>query len=104
MIQNGIYRYAHEGMGGGVVEMEVKETPTAFTFRLLKNTCRYSPAHVDMLFAKSDKAVVRKHGSRHAMRFSSAFDDYFVIYPFQAGIPFLFELVKEEARGLDYSL
>ncbi len=99
VIQNGIYRYTHEEMGGGVIELDVKETEKAFKFKLLKNTCRYSPAHVDMLFAKSDKAVVRKHGSRHAMRFSSVFDDYFVIYPFQAGIPFLFELVKDDQKG-----
>ena len=104
VIQNGVYRYTHEDMGGGVIELDVKETEKAFKFTLIKNTCHYSPAHMDMLFAKSDKAVVRKQGSRHAMRFSSAFDDYFVIYPFQAGIPFLFELVKEEAHGLDHSL
>jgi len=95
MIQNGIYRYAHEGMGGGVVEMEVKETPTAFTFRLLKNTCRYSPAHIDMLFSKSDRVINKKKGGRHPMRFCEGYDDWFVLYPFQAGIPFLFDLVKD---------
>lgn len=97
VIQNGIYRYKHEEMGGGIIELDVKETENAFVLKLRKNTCRYSPAHMDMLFSKSDRAVVRKTGSRHAMRFCENFDDWFIIYPFQAGIPFLFELVKGES-------
>lgn len=99
VIENGVYRYTHEDMGGGVIELYVKETEKAFILKLLKNTCRYSPAHIDMLFKKSDRVIVRKYESRHAMRFSAGFHDYFVIYPFQAGIPFLFELVKDDQKG-----
>ena len=104
LIRNGAYRYTHEGMGGGVIELDVRVTDRAFTFKLLKNTCRYSPAQMDQLFAKSDKVVIGKYRSQHAMCFSEHFDDWFVIYPFRSGIPFLFELVKEEVRGLDHSL
>lgn len=96
VIQNGVYRYKHEEMGGGIIELDVMEKANAFTLKLLKNTCRYSPVYMDMLFSKSNRAVVRKQGSRHAMRFSENFDDWFIIYPFQGGIPFLFELVKNQ--------
>ena len=73
--------------------MHVKETKTSFVFDLIENTCRYSPAHIDMMFAKSNRCVNKKQGGRHPMRFIEGLYDYFVIYPFQAGIPFSFDLI-----------
>ncbi len=92
-LQRGLYRYEHKDMGGGVIEMEVKETDSSYIFELKKNTCRYSPGHMDMLFQKGNRVVLKKKGGKHALRFSDFEDhrNWFVLYPFRAGIPFYFE-------------
>lgn len=87
----GIYKYTHEDnmpMGGGTVTIEVSETEKSYTLRLIENSCRYSPAHIDMLFSKNNKAVINKNKNPHAINF---YDGYFVMYPYRAGIPFMFE-------------
>lgn len=93
-IKNGIYKCKPDGCCGEIT-IEVKETEKAFSFKLIENTCRYSPAHIDMLFSKSDKVINKKQGGRHPMRFVDGMPDWFVIYPFQAGIPFSFDMEKE---------
>ena len=98
-IKNGTYKYVHGGYGGGEITIAVKETPKSFVFQLIENTCRYSPAHIDMLFKDSNKVTINKEKSKHAMRFSDTSDDWFVIYPFQAGIPFAFDLVKNISKS-----
>lgn len=91
---NGIYKYEDKEaiMNYGRVILKVSETAKAYYFQLIENTMRYSPAHIDMMFAKSDSVRINKERTSHAMNLG---EDYFVIYPFRAGIPFLFELVKE---------
>lgn len=91
----GIYKYIHEDnipLGGGIITLEVSETEKSYRLNLIENTCRYSPAHIDMLFAKNNKAIISKNKSPHVMRI---YDGYFVIYPYRAGIPFLFEKVEK---------
>lgn len=78
----------------GEITMHVKETENSFIFNLIENTCRYSPAQIDMMFEKSNRAVNKKKGGKHPMRFVEGWHDCFVIYPFQAGIPFTFDLVE----------
>ena len=103
VIKNGLYKLRPEDerdAGGGEIVIDVKETDKAFSFVLVKNTFRYSPAHIDMLFKDGKKVVNKKMGGRHPMRFANGFDDWFIIYPFQAGIPFLFEFVSEKGDAV----
>jgi len=102
-IKNGIYKCNPEGAGGDVT-VSVRETKNSFIMELVKNTCHFSPGHIDMLFWEHGydsgreedkrKAIINKRNSKHAMRFIDGCNDWFVIYPFKAGIPFAFELVK----------
>lgn len=89
-MKKGLYRYAKGGgcFNKGVIIIEVSETAKSYVFKLIKNTLRYSPAHIDMMFEKDGKTIINKEKSPHAINFG---EDYFVIYPYRAGIPFLFE-------------
>lgn len=78
------------------VRMEVKETEEAYIFRLIDLQSRYSAAHIEMLFRKSKRVVIRKDKGGHAMRIWS--DDDFTFYPFQAGIPYNFKREQEENK------
>lgn len=88
----GIYKYSKKDKAMndyGTVITHVSETDKSYILRLIENTCRYSPAHIDMLFAKNNKAIINKNKSPHAIEFYN--DEHFVIYPYRGGIPFLFE-------------
>lgn len=92
MLKPGIYKCEPDGACGEVT-IKVKETEKSYVFTLVENTCYFSPGHIDMLFAKSGRAVIpRDKPSPHAMPWKG--DDWFTIYPYRAGIPFLFNLVK----------
>ena len=89
-LKSGVYVCKPDGAYGEVV-IKAKETDKSYVFELVDNTCRYSPGHIDMLFGKSGRAVIaRNKPSPHSMAYKE--DDWFVIYPYRAGIPFLFEL------------
>ena len=92
---NGFYKYedTNDIRNHGKIILQVKETDKAYNFELIKNTMRYSPAHIDMMFSKSYKARVTKANSPHAINLGT---DYFVLYPYRAGIPFLFDLLVKE--------
>ena len=91
-MKNGIYRYEDKSFGNrGEIILKVTETEKTITFELLKNDMRFSPAQIDEMFVKSNKAKINKLKCPHAMDF---YNDYFVIYPYRAGIPFLFEYVE----------
>lgn len=75
--------------------IEVSETNNSYIFKLLENTYRYSLAQIDMLFSKSNKVTISKIKNCHAIR---EYNSWFVIYPFQSGIPFLFELVDDKEK------
>lgn len=82
------------------ITMDVKETDKSYIFRLLDFKSRYGAAHIEELFRKSNRVVVRKNQKgcaiRHAMRIWP--DNSFTLYPYQAGIPFYFTPVKEEPK------
>lgn len=92
-LEEGNYKCKPHGCCGEIT-MHVKETETSFIYNLIENTCRYSPGQIDMMFAKSTRAVNKKRGGSHPMRLVEGCHDWFVIYPFHAGIPFTFELVE----------
>lgn len=88
----GIYKYSKNDKAMndyGTIIIHVSETDKSYILRLIENTCRYSPAHIDMLFAKNNKAIINKNKSLHTIKFYD--NGCFVIYPYRGGIPFLFE-------------
>ena len=72
------------------IRMKVKETEKAYIFELESFDSRYSGVHIETLFSKSKKVILRKDKGGHAMRVWSERD--FTLYPFQAGIPYWFKL------------
>lgn len=79
--------------------IKVRETEKSYIFELVEYESRYSPAQIDMLFAKSKKVIIKKHRSGHAMRIWS--NHCFTIYPFQSGKPFCFELLPDKADSVE---
>ena len=91
-MKKGLYKHTKDDgyFDRGKIIIEVSETAKSYIFELINNTFRYSPVHIDMMFAKSDKVIINKEKSPHAIILGN---DYFVIYPYRAGIPFLFEYI-----------
>ena len=75
------------------IVMDVKETDKSYIFTLVELESRYSASHMQLLFSKSNRVVIRKNRGGHAIRIWS--DDDFTLYPFQAGIPYYFVKQKE---------
>lgn len=91
MLISGQYKAAENGLFGYEIIISVKENARSYIFDLISNDSRYNPAHIDMIFAKSNRVKIYKEKSQHAVRIWSNKD--FTIYPFRAGIPFYFELM-----------
>ena len=87
---DGIYicKYDDE-ISHGQFWIAFKETKSSYIMELIKNTVRYTPGYIEMLFKNNNRAVIKKQGSQHAMRIWS--DKEFTIYPFRGGKPFYFE-------------
>ena len=82
MLKQGIYK-AENGnsiFDSYEIVMEVKETEKSFIFKLIKLENRCGADRIQLLFSKSNKVVLRKQNSRHAMRTWE--DDTFTIYPY----------------------
>lgn len=74
--------------------IKVRETEKSYIFELVEYESRYSPAHIDMLFAKSKRVVIKKNRGGHVV---SKWDNCsFTLYPFQAGKPFYFEYMEND--------
>lgn len=99
MLISGQYKATQDGIFGYEIIISVKETEKFYILNLISNNGRYNPAHIDMLFAKSNKVKINKIKSQHAMRIWS--DKDFTIYPFQAGMPFYFELMDDSLKRID---
>lgn len=74
------------------IKMKVKETEKSFVFELIEFSSRYSGAHIEMLFKKSKRFVLKKDKGGHAMRVWG--EDNFTFYPYQAGIPYFFKMAN----------
>lgn len=93
-MKNGLYKYTDDGIpGGGYVIIDVTETEKSYIFKLIENTCRFDPWRISSLFKKSEKAIIKKCNSKHAIR---DYADNFVIYPYRDGIPYYFKSIKKE--------
>jgi len=73
------------------VRVELKETKTAFIIQKVMQTGKWIDPPLDDVFRDTDKCIVKKGGSKHALTF---WDGGFCLYPFRAGVPFAFDLVK----------
>ena len=96
MLKRGIYRHSHEieyverTVYAGDIVLEVYETKTAFVLTLMEQQVRYDAPQIDDMFQKSKRVVIKKDGSKHAMRI---WDDHsFTVYPYRAGVPYVFNL------------
>lgn len=74
------------------IKMKVKETDKSYIFELVDFNSRYSGVHIETLFKKSKRVVLRKNKGGHAMRVWG--DDNFTFYPYQAGIPYFFKIAS----------
>ena len=86
--------YVEKSVFLGDIILKVKETRTAFSLTLEENQVRYDAPQIDAMFQKSNRVLIRKNGSNHAMSFISGCDDWFVLYPYRVGVPYSFELKK----------
>lgn len=77
------------------IKMEVRETEKSYILRLLDFKSRYSGVHIETLFKKSNRVVIRKDKGGHAIIKWS--DEDFTFYPYQAGIPYWFKRMQEGA-------
>lgn len=89
---NGIFRYTGENnpYDRGRLRVKITETPATFRLEVIERDM-YTEAHTCLLF-KRDIVYINKARSPHAIRWGA---DWFVIYPYRAGVPCIFE--REEA-------
>lgn len=89
---NGLYRCVKEHEYD--IKVKVHETDKSYIIQLVEDNSRFFPAHIDMLFGQKNKTVINKENSKHY--FEACCDgEFFIIYPFRMGIPFLFDRVTE---------
>lgn len=93
MLREGIYQAErNESMTDKYfIKIRLKETEKSYIFELLEFDSRYPPAQMEMFFRKSNRVVLRKDKGGHAMWVWG--EDSFTFYPYQAGIPFVFNLI-----------
>lgn len=93
-MRDGLYRYVDkdDATNHGEYIIKLHETATSYVFERIKNDMRFSPAHLDMMFENSGRVTVNKTRLPHAI--NTVGDDWFCIYPYRAGVPYVFELME----------
>lgn len=76
------------------IKMKVKETEKTFIFELVELSSRFSAPHMKKLFQNSKRFWLRKSRGGHGIQCIG--DDCFTFYPYQAGIPYAFNLVSDD--------
>lgn len=91
MLKPGTYRSINDDNVFDCYEilMDVHETEKSYVFELRKPEARYAIVHVETLFKKSNKFVLKKGRPGHTIRVSN--DHTFTLYPYQLGVPYYFE-------------
>lgn len=85
---NGLYKAVDEYKEYDI-SLNVKETEKSYIIQLVENKSRFSPALFDMMFKSKNKICIQKMRNPHVI-INDEQDDYFVIYPYRRGIPYLF--------------
>ena len=89
----GKFEYRQDDNPARYILIEVKETPSAYTFKLLENTTRLDYDHFILLFQDRDTVRIAKDKSPHSIILWD--DGDFTIYPYRAGIPFWFRRLTD---------
>lgn len=97
MLKSGLYvaKNSDSIYDAYTIKMKVKETDKTFIFELVELSSRFSAPHMKKLFQNSKRFWLRKSRGGHEIRCWD--DNSFTFYPYQAGIPYLFKLVSDEA-------
>ncbi len=93
---NGKYRCRNDGECDVLVEL--KDRKKTITITLIEDKSRFKSGHIELLFRNSKKKVVLSKEKVNAHAFYTVGNDWFVIYPYRAGIPFAFELEEKESE------
>ena len=64
---NGIYRSV-DNKEGYDITIDVKEKENNYIFRLIENASRFRAGHFEIIFEKSDRTIIKKGKSVHAIR------------------------------------
>ena len=89
-LPDGVYICKTKWPHGWDVRVAFKQTKSQFSLTLIDDSLDYRHIEppLDDVFLHSRKLVIKKNGSKHALVDGKT---YFVLYPFRAGAPFLFE-------------
>lgn len=101
-MRNGTYRCyeADKRWNPRDITVSVKSTEKSVIMTLIEDRTRYPEALMEMLFRKSKRVVIPKTPTKPGGHpISADYDTWFIIYPFQAGNPFLFELQEEPTHN-----
>lgn len=74
------------------VSIKVRETEKSYIFELVEFKSRYGAVQLESFFRKSNRVVLNKERGGHGIRVWG--DDSFTLYPYQAGVPYYFELTN----------
>lgn len=76
-------------LNSGELLVCIKGTDKAMQINLMKNTLRFSPGHLDMMFGKCNRVSIPNSGkSPHKLLVWC--DGDITIYPYRMGVPYLF--------------
>ena len=94
MLKTGLYVSKNdEGIFDAyTIKMKVRETEKSYVFELVSFDSQYSGVHMETLFKKSKRVLLRKNKGGHAIRVWG--DDNFTFYPYQAGTPYFFKITE----------
>lgn len=95
MLKSGLYRYIDDRNYGTIV-VDVKETADSFIFHLKESYVRYNAPQIDDMFHESDRVVIKKSGSKHALSFIKNDDTWFCLYPYRVGVPYAFSYIESQ--------
>lgn len=87
-------------LNSGELLICIKDTDKAVQIKLLKNTLRFSPGHLDMMFGKSNSVSIPISG-KSPHKLLAWCDGDVTIYPYRAGVPYLFEKITEGGSSDD---
>ena len=92
---SGVYIYERTDCCGlnGQIKIRLKETEKSYRIEMLENTTKYDYDHFANIFSGKKSVSIAKNGSHACTVFP---DGDFLIYPYRAGIPFLFRKMKLE--------
>lgn len=84
-------------LNSGELLVCIKDTDKTIRIKLLENTLRFSPGHLDILFEKSNRVSIPISG-KSPHKLLAWCDGDITIYPYRAGVPYLFERITKGGK------